>query len=61
MQTKGELIYKDIVVIFTLGVILSEWNVDFRQKSWMVIVFVIFFVRQIMAHKVYFKLNNKFY
>ena len=61
MQTKGQLIYNDIVVVFILSVMLYEWNVDFQQKSWMIIFFVICLVRQIRAHKDYFKLKNRFY
>ena len=61
MQTKTQLIYNNTVAVFTLGVILYEWNVDFVQKLWMIILFVYWLVKQIMAHRVYFKLKGRFY
>ena len=58
MQTKGELIYNDVCTVCLLGLIVFQWNRG--QRFWMYL-FVYFFIKQIIAHKEYYKLNNRLF
>ena len=60
MQTKGQLIYNDIVMVFALGVIIYDLSRG-RDVMWLIILCVYLIIKQIMAHRVYFKLKNRFY
>jgi uncharacterized phage infection (PIP) family protein YhgE len=59
MQTKGELIFKDVITVICFSLIIYTWNTE-RWNIW-AIIFVLSLIRQIMAHRTYFKLKNRFY
>jgi len=59
MQTKGELIYKDVYVAIILAIVIYCWNNELHN-FWR-LLFLYFFVRQILAHIKFYKLNNRFY
>lgn len=60
MQTKGHLIYNDIVAVFAFGLIVYDFSIG-RAVTWIVILFIYLITKQIIAHRAYFKINNKFY
>ncbi len=59
MQPKSELIYKDVLVLLFFGLTIYRWNNDLKYL-WL-FLFVYNLVKQLFAHKEYYKLNNKFY
>jgi hypothetical protein len=65
MQTKGELIYNDVCTGCIFGcLIYSEWLVnrgDHGLKHFWVYLFVYFLIKQVIAHKEYYKVNNRLF
>lgn len=59
MQTQGELIYKDVLGVFILGIVIYYWN-DELKLFWR-FMFLYFAAKQILAHIKYYKLNYKLY
>ena len=58
MQTKTQLIFNDLYTVCILGLIIFEWN---QGKRFWMYLFVYFFIKQIIAHKEYYKLNNRLF
>ena len=58
MQTKTQLIFNDLYTVCILGLIIFEWNKG--QRFW-IYLFVYFLIKQIIAHKEYYKVNNRLY
>lgn len=59
MQTKTELIYKDVLAVFILGIVIYYWANE--SKNFWKFMFLYFVVKQILAHMKYYKLNNRLY
>ena len=59
MQTKEELIFKDLLAVFVLGIVIFYWNNEL--KNFWRFLFVYYFVKQIWAHREFYKLKNRFY
>ena len=59
MQSKAQLIYNDICALAMLGCSIYRWGQDL-QRFWM-LMFVYFFIKQIIAHKEYYKVNNRLF
>lgn len=59
MQTKTELIYKDVLAVFILGIVIYYWANE--SKNFWKLMFLYFVVKQILAHMKYYKLNNRLY
>lgn len=59
MQTKVQLIYNDICALAILGCVLYRWNLEL-QNFWLCL-FVYFLIKQLIAHKKYYKRNNRLF
>jgi hypothetical protein len=59
MPTKEELIFKDVLAVFVLGIVVFYW--DNELKNFWRFLFLFYLVKQILAHMKYYKLNNRFY
>ncbi len=61
IQTQAELIFRDLLTICYLVLIFFPAGDSFSSRLLWVILFVIFGVRQYMAHSIYYKLNKRIY
>lgn len=59
MQTKAQLIFNDICTVVSLGCAIYRWGGD-MQNFWL-FLFVYFLVKQLIAHKEYYKKNNRLF
>ncbi len=59
MSFKTSLIYNDFLTAALLGCVVFRWDHDL--KSFWIFMFVYFFVKQIIAHKNYYKLNKRLF
>jgi hypothetical protein len=59
MSFKTSLIYNDLLTACMLGFVVFRWNHELR--SFWILMFVYFFVKQIIKHKEYYKLNKKLF
>ena len=59
MQTKRELIYNDVCTACIFGCIIYRWNHEL--KNFWGFLFVYFLIKQVIAHRENYKLNNRLY
>ncbi len=59
MQTRTQLIYNDICVLGVLGCMINRWGQD-MMRFWM-ILFVYLLVKQFIAHRENYKVNNRLF
>lgn len=58
MQTKVQLIYNDVCTVWLFGFLIYRNN---ELKSLWSFLFVYFLIKQIIAHRENYKLNNRLY
>ncbi len=61
MQTKGELIFKDLLTVCFFGLIIYRWNDKSHLMYLWMALFVYHIAIQLIAHRKHFKLNNRLY
>lgn len=59
MQTRVQLIYNDICTVGILGCVIYRWGREL-QNFWFFLL-VYFLIKQLMAHKEYYKENNRLF